>query len=128
MKQIYTLLLFLFTIFGAFAQNTKNDTHFSNQNTVSKNESTQNGWTKIDNDASAGTNTPALGNENVSYYSGVEGIYVSISSGTNSVRLYALTGQLLSYGVLTTGRYFTAARRGIYFLKINNKTYKVICK
>jgi hypothetical protein len=84
---------------------------------------------KIDNDASSGSGTPALGNENVSFYSTSDGIYVSINSGgSNKIRLYALTGQLLSNGDLSQGLFFTPTRRGIYFLKINNKTYKVICK
>ena len=122
MKQLITLLFLIFTLTGLFAKNSRGDNHPSNQNGI------QNGWMKIDNDASLGSNVPASGNENVSYYATSEGIYVTISSGTNKIKLYALTGQLLSNGDLSQGHYFSPTRRGIYFLKINTRTYKVICK
>ena len=124
MKRFITFLVFVFILTGLFAQNSRNDNRSSNQNTSGN----QYGWMKIDNDASLGSNVPASGNENVSYNSTSEGINVTISSGTNKVKLYALTGQLLSNGDLSPGHYFTPARRGIYFLKINTRTYKVICK
>jgi len=130
MKQLLTLLFLIVIYVGPFAQNTqKADSHSSNQNTVIRIEgSTQNGWLKGDNDASVGTSVPALGNENVSYNGTSEGIYVTINRGTNKIKLYALTGQLLLNGDLTQGRFFIPTRKGIYFLKVNNKSYKVICK
>jgi len=42
--------------------------------------------------------------------------------------LFALTGQLLWSGNLVQGRFFIPVRQGIYFLRINGKSYKVICK
>jgi len=129
MKRIITLLLLIIISIGLFPQNSKGDFHSSNRNATIRNDGNQYGWMKIDNDASSGSGTPALGNENVSFYSTSDGIYVSINSGgSNKIRLYALTGQLLSNGDLSQGLFFTPTRRGIYFLKINNKTYKVICK
>ncbi|MDP4239296.1 MAG: T9SS type A sorting domain-containing protein [Bacteroidota bacterium] len=130
MKRILTLLFLIIIVTGFFAQsNQKGDTRSTNQNTVIRIEgSAQNGWVKGDNDASAGASVPAAGNENVSFNATAEGIYVTILSGTNKIKLYALTGQLLLNGDLTQGRFFIPARKGIYFLKVNNKSYKVICK
>jgi len=130
MKIKTTLLFLALTATVLFAQNNqKGDLHSANQNTLIRIEgSAQNGWVKGDNDASVGTSTPASGNENVSYNATSEGIYVNILSGTNKIKLYALTGQLLFNGVLTQGRFLITARTGIYFLKVNNKNYKVICK
>ena len=125
MKQLFTLVFFFISIYCLSAQNVaRGDYYSANQKMVS----IQNGWIRVDNDASGITNSPALGNENVSYFGTSEGIFVSVISGTNYIKLYALTGQLLSYGILSQGRYFTPTRQGIYFLKINNKAYKVICK
>lgn len=130
MKRLITLLFLITLVAGTYAQsNQKGDPRSANQNTVIRIEgSTQNGWVKGDNDASVGSYTPALGNENVSYSGTTDGIYVSIISGTNKIKLYALTGQVLFNGVMSQGRFLITAKTGIYFLKINNKSYKVICK
>lgn len=130
MKQLLTLLFLVITIVVLFAQNApKGDTHSANQNAVIRIEgSAQNGWVKGDYDASVGTTTPASGNDNVGYSTTSEGIFLSINNGSNKIKLYALTGQLLFNGDLTQGRFFIPARRGIYFLKVNNISYKVICK
>lgn len=129
MKRILTLLLLCVYVSILFAQSpSKGDTHTSGQTVVKKIEGNQSGWVKIDNDVPAGTITAPSGNENVSYNGTSEGIYITINSGTNKIKLFALTGQLLLDGDLTQGRFFIPARKGIYFLKINNKSYKVICK
>ncbi|MDD4969445.1 MAG: T9SS type A sorting domain-containing protein [Paludibacter sp.] len=130
MKRIFTLLILIIATACLIAQsNQKGDTHSANQNTVIRIEgSAQNGWVKGDNDASSGTSTPASGNENVSFNATSEGIYITILNGTNKIKLFALSGQLLFNGDLTQGRFLIQARRGIYFLKVNNKNYKVICK
>ncbi|MDR3652820.1 MAG: T9SS type A sorting domain-containing protein [Paludibacter sp.] len=128
MKQILILILLLSTFSGIFAQSSTRADNFGNQNTNARNEGSQSGWIKIDSDVSSTSGIPALGNENISFYGTSEGIFLTVNGGNSNVKLYALTGQLLSSGVLTQGRFFTPARRGIYFLKINNKTYKVICK
>ena len=130
MKRIFTLLILTVTFAGLFAQNSqKADSRPANQNTVIRIEgSAQNGWIKGDNDSSVGQSTPAEGNENISFYGASEGIHVTINSGTYKIKLYALTGQLLFNSDFTQGRFIITARTGIYFLKINNKSYKVICK
>lgn len=109
-----------------FAQNTsKGDLHVTNQNMIIRIDAS---WDKDDNEASTGTNIPAYVNENVSFTTTSEGIYITILSGSNRIKLLALTGQLLLAGDLTQGRFFIPTRKGIYFLKINNKNYKIICK
>ena len=130
MKRLITLLFLITFGMGLYAQsNRKGDSHSANPNTVIRIEgSAQNGWVKGDNDSSTGSYTPALGNENVSFNGTSEGIYVNIISGTNKIKLYALTGQVLFNGVMTQGRFLLPQKPGIYFLIINNKSYKVICK
>ena len=130
LKRILTLLFLVIITSCIIAQNNqKGYSRSANQNPVIRIEgSAQNGWLKGDNDSSVGTSTPALGNENVSYNGTGEGIDVTILSGTNKIKLYALTGQLLFNGILTEGHFLIKARTGIYFLKINNNSYKVICK
>ncbi len=130
MKRIITFLFLIILGAGLIAQNNqKGDTRSSNQNAVIRIEgSVQNGWVKGDNEASTGNSAPVVANENVSFSATSDGIYVTINSGTNKIKLYALTGQLLLNGDLTQGRFFIPARKGIYFLKVNTKSYKVICK
>ena len=63
-----------------------------------------------------------------SYYTTVAGIYIHFPKPNNYVRLFALTGQLIWSGELVSGRFFIPPGEGIYFLRVNNKSYKVICK
>jgi len=129
MKRFFTFLFLIILGIGLFAQNNqKGDLRSANQNTVIRIEGPQNGWVKGDNDASTGNSIPVAGNENVSFSATSDGIYITINSGTNKIKLYALTGQLLLNGDLTQGRFFIPERKGIYFLKVNTKSYKVICK
>ena len=130
MKRILTLLFLFVSVGIVFAQNpAKNDSRTAVQATIIRIDgSTANGWTKGDNDASTTTTQPTNGNENVSFNSTGEGIYITVSSGTNKIKLFALTGQLIFNGDLTQGHFFILTRKGIYFLKVNNKSFKVICK
>ena len=98
------------------------------QNTIVKIDGSQNSFSKGDNEASAGLNSQISGNENVNFSSTSEGIFVTILSGTNKIKLFALTGQLLLNGDLRQGSFFIPTRKGIYFLRVNNKSFKVICK
>jgi hypothetical protein len=128
-RRMLTLLFLYVSVVGIYAQFTsKGDVHTSNQNVVIKIEGNQNSWVKGDNDVSPDKSMPALGNDNVSYYVTSEGIYFTINNGTNKIKLFALTGQLLLDGDLTQGRFFIPTRKGIYFLKINTKSYKIVCK
>ncbi|HEY6913954.1 MAG TPA: T9SS type A sorting domain-containing protein, partial [Paludibacter sp.] len=107
----------------------KNEPRATGQTTVIRIDgSTQNAWIKGDNDATTTVNTTTSGSETVSFSSTADGIFITILSGTNKIKLFALTGQLLFNGDLTQGRFLIQARKGIYFLKINNKSFKVICK
>lgn len=88
----------------------------------------QNGWNKSETESHATPATQVTGNDNVSFSSTSEGIYINILKGTNTIKLFALTGQLLLNGDLSQGRFFIPTRKGIYFLRINNHSYKVSCK
>ncbi|MDD3321076.1 MAG: hypothetical protein PHS59_06500 [Paludibacter sp.] len=129
MKLKLTLLLLIVCVLGVFAQNSnKTDSHNGGQNILIKVEGSQNNWIKNDPDGSAVSNAQSTENENVVFTTTSEGIYISNVSGTNKIKLYALTGQLLLSGDLAQGRFFIPARKGIYFLRINNKSFKVVCK
>ena len=126
MKSLFCILIF-FTTTLLFSQGvTKGDANASTSNVIKRIDgSITNTWNKSYNETSAPVNTT---NDAVSFSSNSEGIYVTILNGTNKIKLFALTGQLLLNGDLTQGRFFIPTRKGIYFLRINNKSYKVICK
>ncbi len=130
MNRIITYFLLFFFSGMLFAQNTaRSDQHSSAQNIVIKLDgSVQNNLSKAENDNSGGSNLQTTDNENVSFGTSGDGIYINILKGKNQIKLFDLTGQLLLNGDLTQGRFFIPSRKGIYFLRINNKSYKVICK
>jgi hypothetical protein len=129
MKKIITLLVLLISIVTLFAQSaTKGDVHTATPFVVVRLEGLQSGWPKGDNDATTSPSIIIAGNEGVSFSATVSGIYITIIDGTNKIKLFALTGQLLFNGDLTQGRFFIPTKQGIYFLRINNKSFKVICK
>jgi len=66
--------------------------------------------------------------DGVTYSSTNEGIFLTLPKAKNNIKLFALTGEVFWSGDLVQGRFFIPARRGIYFLRINNKSYKVVCK
>ncbi|GAB1414841.1 hypothetical protein MASR2M117_02470 [Paludibacter sp.] len=66
--------------------------------------------------------------DDFSYYTSAKGIYVYFQRPNNNVRLFALTGQLIWSGELVSGRFFIPLGEGIYFLRVNNKSYKISCK
>lgn len=84
-------------------------------------------WLRQDNSSGASDNQNQ-NIDNVSFNATSEGIYLSLGSGTYNVKLFALTGQLLWSGDLVQGKFFIPARKGIYFLRINGKSFKVVCK
>ncbi|MDD5183927.1 MAG: hypothetical protein PHS84_01550 [Paludibacter sp.] len=129
MKRICTVLFMFISIGFLFAQSqAKGDSHPAYPNIIVKIDGTEPSWIKNDNDQSVNTNSTTSGTENVSFTATSNGIYVTILKGTNKIRLLALTGQLLLAGDLTQGRFFIPTRQGMYFLKVNNKAFKVICK
>ncbi len=129
-KHLKLALILFFTGFGvisSYGQSSKADNH-SGQAVVIRIDGSQSGWSRGDNDPGQGTNSTITANENVSFIGTSEGIYVTITSGINKIKLFALTGQMLFNGELTQGRFLIRTGTGIYFLKVNNKPYKVICK
>lgn len=130
MKQTITILLLCISSVLAFAQSgSKNEGKGSGQGTVVRIDGQSAGsWMKNSDDASPSSSQPTNVNDNVSFYSTPEGIILSINNGPNRIKLFALTGQLLFSGELNQGRFLIQTRKGIYFLKINNNSYKVICK
>ncbi|HNZ62221.1 MAG TPA: T9SS type A sorting domain-containing protein [Paludibacteraceae bacterium] len=102
------------------------DPRSSAQQGVGKIDAAGQNWLKQDNSFSTSNQSQNLDNVNFSATS--EGIYLSLGSGTYNVKLFALTGQLLWSGDLVQGKFFIPARKGIYFLRINGKSFKVVCK
>jgi hypothetical protein len=72
--------------------------------------------------------TPVIVADGFSYYTTQNGIYLIFPKTNNNVKLFALTGQLIWSGELVSGRFYIPTGRGIYFLRVNNKSYKVSCK
>lgn len=127
-KQLTIFIMLLFPFSVLYAQNgTRTDAHTGSQNVFIKIDGSGT-WAKFEADNNPATPNPALGNENVAYSTTSNGIFITILSGTNKIKLFALTGQLLLNGDLTQGRFFIPTRQGIYFLRINTKSYKVICR
>lgn len=85
-------------------------------------------FTRTDNDKSSTANQQIISADGFSYYTTSSGIYMYFPRPNNNVRLFALTGQLLWSGELVSGRFFIPTGEGIYFLRVNNKSYKVSCK
>jgi hypothetical protein len=129
MKKTITLLVLLISVVTLFAQSAaKGDVHAATPFVVVRLDGSQNGWPKGDNEAATAPNVIVTGNESVSFSATASGIYIMINEGTNKIKLFALTGQLLFNGELSQGRFFIPTKQGIYFLRINNKSFKVICK
>lgn len=129
MKKTITLLVLLISVVTLFAQSAaKGDVHAATPFVVVRLDGSQNGWPKGDNDAATAPTVIVTGNESVSFSATTSGIFITIIDGTNKIKLFALTGQLLFNGDLTQGRFFIPTKQGIYFLRINNKSFKVICK
>jgi hypothetical protein len=124
MKKTITLLVLLISVVTLFAQSAaKGDVRTATPFVVVRLDGP-----KGDNDAATAPNVIVAGNESVSFSATASGIYITIIDGANKIKLFALTGQLLFNGDLTQGRFFIPTKQGIYFLRINNKSFKVICK
>jgi len=129
MKKLLPILILLIFVISAFAGiNNVGDPRVVTQNAIKTDGSTPNKWVKEDNDSPAQVNTVVTSNDYLSYTTNSDGIVLTLANGTSNVKLFALTGQLLWTGDLTPGRFFIPTRPGIFFLRVNNKSYKVICK
>jgi len=89
---------------------------------------TESSWNKSDNETPSGTNNQTIAVDGITFSSTSEGIYITLPKATSNVKLFALTGEVVWSGNLVQGRFLIPTRQGIYFLRINNKSYKVICK
>jgi uncharacterized membrane protein len=66
--------------------------------------------------------------DGITYYTSNEGIYITLKTSTNNVKLYSLTGEVVWKGNLVQGSFLIPIKQGLYFLRINNKSYKVVRK
>jgi hypothetical protein len=121
MLTVFWLVLATMLFAGSYSPD---DPHSSAQQGVGKIDATGQNWLKQDNSSS----NQSQNLDNVNFSATSEGIYLSLGSGTYNVKLFALTGQLLWSGDLVQGKFFIPTRKGIYFLRINGKSFKVVCK
>ena len=115
---IFSFLLFVMTF---TAQNKSNADH---RPMVIKGDA---GWPKSDNENQQVNNTQIIA-DGIIFSSNQQGIFITLPKSTGNVKLFSLTGEVVWSGNLVQGRFFIPTRPGIYFLKVNNKSYKVVCK
>ena len=118
---IILLVLVAFTSSNAFAQSDQTKA------SVVKIEGAGQ-FSATDTDRSIVSNQQVIVADGFSYYTSTGGIYLVFAKANNNVKLFALTGQLIWSGELVSGRFFIKTGQGIYFLRVNNKSYKVSCK
>ena len=85
-------------------------------------------WTKSESETTAITNPIINIAEGISYSTTSEGILLIMPKASSNIQLFALTGDVVWQGNLVQGRFFIPMRPGVYFLRVNNKSYKVICR
>lgn len=85
-------------------------------------------WTKSDNETTPTTNQIISIAEGISYSTSLEGILLIMPKASSNIKLFALTGDVVWQGNLVQGRFFIPMRPGVYFLRVNSKSYKVICR
>jgi len=96
---------------------------------LAQNETNGPAVVRVDNSTRADESASAvIVADGFSYYTTQQGIYLIFPKTNNNVKLVALTGQLIWSGELVSGRFYIPTGRGIYFLRVNNKSYKVSCK
>ena len=90
---------------------------------------TEGNWVKPDNDTPIPSNANVITlADGITYYSASEGIFLNLKEPAGKVKLFSLTGEVVWQGNLVQGRFLIPTRQGIYFLRINNKSYKLIRK
>ena len=85
-------------------------------------------WTKSDNETTPTTNQIISIAEGISYSTSSEGILLIMPKASSNIKLFALTGDVVWQGNLVQGRIFIPMRPGVYILRVNSKSYKVICR
>jgi len=121
MKTYLFIVILCFFVLAAWAQNKSASEH---RPAVVKSEA---GWNKSDNENTQGNNAQTIA-EGIVYSTNSEGIFITLPKAVGNVKLFSLTGEVVWTGNLVQGRFFIPTRAGIYFLKVNNKSYKVVCK
>jgi hypothetical protein len=119
MKSYIFILFFLVLCLIVIAQNKSTG---DNRTVVVKSE----GWNRNDTDNSS--QSPSVTVDGVTYIPKQDGILITLPRASNNVKLLAMTGEVVWSGDLVQGKFFIPTRPGIYFLRINNKSYKVVCK
>ncbi len=121
MKTYFILLMLFLFVFAGTAQNKSTSEH---RPAVVKSDAT---WNKTESESSASGNTQTIA-EGIVFSTNSEGIFITLPKSVGNVKLFSLTGEVVWTGNLVQGRFFIPIRAGIYFLKVNNKSYKVVCK
>lgn len=67
-------------------------------------------------------------NPSIDYYSTSNGIVLKLGNTASTLMIYNITGQEIYRNASIAGTQLIKLKTGIYFVKINNKSYKVICK
>lgn len=120
MRNFVTILILFVCSMTMVAQNKSSG---DNKTVVIKSD---NEWNQTDEDNTS-QNT-AVTVDGITYIPRQDGILITLPKASNNVRLLALTGEVVWSGNLVQGKFFIPTRPGIYFLRINNKSYKVVCK
>lgn len=122
MKFSYILLLLTVFILPTIAQNKGN---VEQRTPVVKNESS---WNKEKDNDTPQTNAQQTISDGITISTKQNGIFITMPKAVANVKLFSLTGELVWAGNLVQGRFFIPTQAGIYFLRVNNKSYKVVCK
>jgi hypothetical protein len=117
---LFLVVLFIFVLAG-FAQNKSASEH---RPAVAKSEA---GWNKAESENAPTSNAQTIA-EGIVFSTNSGGIYITLPKAVGNVKLFSLTGEVVWTGNLVQGRFYIPTRAGIYFLKVNNKSYKVVCK
>ncbi len=121
MKTNLLLALILLFVLSTQAQNKSASDH---KPTVVKTDA---GWNKSESDNAPSGNAQTIA-EGIVFSTNSDGIFITLPKAVGNVKLFSLTGEVVWMGNLVQGRFFIPTRAGIYFLKVNNKSYKVVCK
>lgn len=121
MKFILLIITLVLLTMPTTAQNKSN---VEQRTPVVKNDAS---WSKSDNESSQSTSLQTI-SEGITINTKQNGIYITMPKAVANVKLFSLTGELVWAGNLVQGRFFIPTQAGIYFLRVNNKSYKVVCK
>jgi hypothetical protein len=85
-------------------------------------------WNKSESETPPVSNPVVTIVEGISYSTTSEGILLIMPKASSNIKLFALTGDVVWQGNLVQGKFFIPMRPGVYFLRVNNKSYKIICR